>query len=67
MPESIYAYVLDQLQQAKGQWSLVSEGTGIPLRSIEKIAREEWENPGVKSIETLANYFRRRTSRARPN
>lgn len=65
MSESIYAYVLDQLQQTKGKWAIVAEGTGVPLRSIEKIARLEWKNPGVQSIETLANWFRRRESRAR--
>lgn len=56
--ESIYEYVLDQLQAHKGRWSEVSEGSGVPKRSIEKIARREWSDPGVSNIEKLARYFR---------
>ncbi len=52
MSESIYQYVLDQLQAAKGRWSQVSEDTGISKRTIEKIARQEVEDPGVKRVET---------------
>ena len=37
----------------------MAEATGISKRTIEKIARRETENPGVKHIETLAAYFER--------
>lgn len=60
MGESIYQYVLEQLQACKGQWPTVAEGSGIPLRSLEKIARREFKDPGVSKIETLARYFRDR-------
>ena len=63
MSESIYQYVLDQLQAAKGRWSQVSEDTGISKRTIEKIARQEVEDPGVKRVETLARYFRKQAGR----
>jgi transcriptional regulator with XRE-family HTH domain len=56
--ESIYEYVLTQLQVHKGKWSEVAEGSGVPKRSIEKIARREWNDPGVLNIEKLAKYFR---------
>lgn len=62
MTESIYEFVLGELELSKGSWSEVATTTGIPLRSIEKIARKEWKNPGVNHIDTLAAYFRSRAS-----
>ena len=58
MSDSIYQYVLDQLQRAKGDWSAVALASGVSRRTIEKIARKEIEDPGVSHIEKLAKYFR---------
>lgn len=60
MTESIYEYVLGQLQRAKGEWPLVAVATGMSRRTIEKIARREVKDPGVSHIEKLAGYFRGR-------
>lgn len=56
--ESIYQFVMDQLQEHKGRWPQVSEGSGVPKRTLEKIARREIVDPGVSHIEALAKYFR---------
>jgi len=58
MTESLHEYVLSELQSHKGNWQRVSTGSGVPLRTLEKIARKEIQDPGIKSIEKLANYFR---------
>lgn len=58
MTASIYEFVLQQLKASKSRWPAVAEGSGVPLRSLEKIARQEWTNPGIQSIEKLAAYFR---------
>ena len=58
MSGSIHKYVLDQLAATKGQWRVVAEETGLSRRTISKIARQEIPNPGVKSVELLAAYFR---------
>lgn len=58
MTESIFQYVLEQLQRHKGQWQTVATGTGISKRTIEKIANGEIADPGVIKIEELAKYFR---------
>jgi hypothetical protein len=58
MADSIYEFVLQRLEKAKRRWPEVAEGSGVPLRSLEKIARQEWTNPGIQSIEKLAAYFR---------
>ena len=66
MTDSIYAFVLAELELAKGKWSEVADGTGMSKRTIEKIARREIEDPGVSHIEKLATYFRgsRKSKRA---
>lgn len=58
MTESLYEFVLEQLEASKGRWSDVAVGSGLSKRTIEKIARKEIENPGIKHVEALANYFR---------
>lgn len=56
--ESMYAFVMDQLQQSKGRWPEVAKGAGVPKRTLEKIARREIVDPGISHIEALAQYFR---------
>lgn len=58
MNDSIYEFVLARLEQAKGGWPTVADGSGVSLRTIEKIARKEIKDPGVSHIEKLAGYFR---------
>lgn len=58
--ESLYGYVMRQLAAAKGSWPKVANGSGVSLRTIEKIARREIADPGVSHVEKLAVYFRDR-------
>lgn len=58
MPESLLTYVIDQLQDAKGDWPIVAKRTRISKRTIEKIAAGTIKDPGVRKIERLAEYFR---------
>jgi hypothetical protein len=66
MTDSIYGYVLEELQKAKGSWREVAEGSDVSLRTLEKIARREIEDPGVSHIEKLNSYFRSRSRPSRP-
>ena len=59
---SVYQYVLDRLRETKGTWPKVAEGSGVPYRTLEKIARRERKSPGVLHIERLARYFTERTA-----
>jgi len=63
MSESLHDYVVEQLQASKGRWREVAEGSDVSLRTLEKIARREIEDPGVSHIEKLAGYFREQTKR----
>lgn len=56
--DSIYAYVMQQLEMSKGTWPSVAEAVGMSHRTLEKIARRDIEDPGVSHIEKLAKYFR---------
>jgi hypothetical protein len=57
--ESIYAFVLTRLAASKGHWRSVAEGSGVSLRTLEKIARKEIADPGVSNVEKLASYFKK--------
>lgn len=58
MQDSIYDYVMDQLEASKGNWPSVAAGAGVSPRTLEKIARRDIMDPGVSHIEKLARYFR---------
>ncbi len=55
--QPIYEFVIDSLAKAKGRWPKVARGSGISLRTIEKIARKEIKGPSVHHVQTLADYF----------
>lgn len=58
METSLYEYVMAQLEASKGRWGEVAEGSGVSKRTLEKIARQEIQDPGVSHVEALARYFR---------
>lgn len=58
MAFNMHDYVLAQLQATKGTWPQVAAASGVPKRTIEKIARREIDDPGVSHIQKLSDYFR---------
>lgn len=61
----MHAFVLERLQAAKGTWPAIADATEMSLRTIQKIASGEIEDPGVSHIEKLAGYFRSREGQTR--
>lgn len=59
MRENIYAYVMSQLDARAVPLVRVSRETGIPYESLKKIAHRRTPNPGVKHVQTLAEFFDR--------
>lgn len=55
---SIHEFVLQQLAAQRGRWPEIASGSGVPLRTLEKIARQEIRNPGVSHVQKLADYLR---------
>lgn len=58
MEESLYDYVMDQLEASKGSWPTVAADADVALSTLVKIARREIADPGVSHIEKLAKHFR---------
>jgi hypothetical protein len=56
--ESMYQYVMKELEAAKGRWPTIALEADMSLSTIKKIARREVTDPGVSLIEKLAKYFR---------
>jgi hypothetical protein len=59
MESTMLEYVLVQLWARKGHWTEVAEGSGVPLRTLEKIARKESPDPRVSSVQALYDWFRK--------
>lgn len=57
MRENIYAYVMSKLDARVVPLVRVSRETGIPYESLKKIAHRRTPNPGVKHVQTLAEFF----------
>jgi hypothetical protein len=58
METTMLEYVLVQLWAVKGRWPEIAEASGVPLRTLEKIARKESPDPRVSSVQALFDYFR---------
>jgi hypothetical protein len=59
MRENIYDYVMSKLDARVVPLVRVSRETGIPYESLKKIAHRRTPNPGVKHVQTLADFFDR--------
>lgn len=64
MDQPILDYVLEQLDLHKGQLPRVSDESGVPYRTLQKIASGETKDPGVTHVQTLHDYFRARAKAA---
>jgi transcriptional regulator with XRE-family HTH domain len=51
-------FVVSRLESREFTYQQVAEGSGVPKRTIEKIARGETQNPGIRHVEKLAAFFR---------
>lgn len=60
----MHAYVIEQLAATPLTYQQVADGSGVAKRTVEKIARQEIEDPGVSHIEKLAAFFRERQREA---
>jgi len=56
--ETLLDYVLRNLEQNKGRHVEIATATGVPYSTLAKIYQGVTPNPGVQSIQALADYFR---------
>lgn len=60
----MYTFVLAKLREVpkgyaskRAYWRFVEQGSKVPLKTIEKIARLQTEDPNVSTVERLAEFF----------
>lgn len=63
MAQSMHDYVVGSLKAYRGELEQIEDATGVSKWTLLKILQRQIENPGVKSIEILNAYFRRRDKR----
>jgi len=56
--EPLLEYVLRNLDENKGRHAEIATATGVPYSTLAKIYQGVTPNPGVQSIQALADYFR---------
>jgi hypothetical protein len=55
MKTSLLETVIEGLQSQKGDWLVVAKNSGVPYHTIAKIARRTTSNPGVLTVQKLAD------------
>ncbi|MCP1289842.1 helix-turn-helix transcriptional regulator [Chromobacterium sp. S0633] len=58
MAYPLYQMVLQYLDSSRGRWPEVADGSGVPVSTIRKIAQRKSLDPGVRTVEALAAYFK---------
>lgn len=58
MNTNILGFVLENLEASRGSWPKIAKETDIPYFTIQKIAQRYTENPGVLTVQKLADYFK---------
>lgn len=64
MAKPLYEYVIEQLDASGQTYQEIADGSGVPKRTVEKIARRETEDPSVSTVQKLADFFRARRKAA---
>jgi len=59
MSEKLLDYVLKQLQTSKGSWPSVAKNTDLDYSWLTKLAQGKIDDPSVRKIQRLADYFRK--------
>ena len=65
MEKPLYDFVMGCFAQCEYTYQEVADGSGVPRRTVEKIARREIDDPGVSNVQKIADFFRADAKRAR--
>lgn len=57
-PIKLYEPVMIALRATRYRWPEVSEGSGVPISTLRKIAQGHIKAPSVQTVEALYNWFR---------
>ena len=57
--ETIHDYIVGKLRgDWKGRWDEVSQKTGVPVRTIEKVAARVYKSHRLSTMDPLHSFFR---------
>lgn len=59
MQTNLLDYVLGQIDARRSKLIVISRDSGVPYETLKKIAHRRTPNPGVLTVQQLADYFRR--------
>ena len=57
MQNNLLEFVLSQIDGRKSKLIDISRESGVPYETLKKIAYRRTPNPGVLTVQALANYF----------
>lgn len=57
MNTDILSFVLHELEKNKGNHRQIAQASGVPYSTLTKISQGVTPNPGIQSIQALANFF----------
>ena len=57
MQTDILSFVLRELEKQKGNHRQIAKASGVPYSTVTKISQGVTANPGIQSIQALANFF----------
>ena len=57
MKKELLPYVVERLRSRKFKHVEIAKATGVPYSTISKISQGYTPNPGVLTVQALANYF----------
>jgi len=56
--DSLLSYVLAKLDKSKGRHREIATKCGVAYTTVRNIAQRVTPNPGVQSVQALADFFR---------
>lgn len=57
MTPKLLDFVLERLDRRTPHWTEVAKATGVPYDTLKKIASRSTPNPGVRTVQAIADYF----------
>ena len=64
MEKPLYDFVMDCFAESEQTYQQIADGSGVPRRTVEKVARKETGDPSISTVQQLADYFRRAKRKA---
>lgn len=59
MQETMLQYVIRKLKENRGRIPDISHQTNLKLSTVQSIMYEKTDNPGVNTVQTLHDYFKK--------